>query len=44
MTQSLKDIIMKSVPEYHDIEFGSWITKWPGQAVLVGKLSKEIIF
>ena len=37
MTQSLKDIIMKAIPEYYEIEFGTWITKWPGQVVLVGR-------
>ena len=43
MTQSLKDIIMKAVPAYYEMEFGSWITKWPGQVVLVGRfVSKEL--
>ena len=38
MTQSLKDIIQKAVPEYYEAEFGAWITKWPGQVVLVCKI------
>ena len=42
MTQSLKDIIMKAVPEYYDSEFGAWITKWPGQVVLIGKFGRAI--
>ena len=43
MTQSLKDIIMKAVPQYYEVEFGSWITKWPGQVVLVGNITNNFL-
>ena len=43
MTQSLKDIIMKAVPQYYEVEFGSWITKWPGQVVLVGMITNNFL-
>ena len=43
MTQSLKDIIMKAVPQYYEVEFGSWITKWPGQVVLVGMIISNLL-
>ena len=33
---------MKAVPEYYEIEFGRWITKWPGQVVLVGKFDNFV--
>ena len=43
MTQSLKDIIIKAVPQYYEVEFGSWITKWPGQVVLVGMIINNFL-
>ena len=37
MFKSLKDIIAKTVPDFHKKEIGKWIISWPGQAILCSR-------
>ena len=37
MFKSLKDIIAKTVPDFHKKDIGKWIISWPGQAILCSR-------
>ena len=37
MFKSLKDIIAKTVPDFHKQDIEKWIISWPGQAILCSR-------